>query len=97
MAHSLEVDGTGEDQVLSLTTNVGETLEISDEHPLEVGQYPDSGEPRPVIKVRHGVEARIVTAAFYELADLVVEKEDAGETVYGVISHGKFWKVGQGG
>lgn len=97
LAHSLEVDGTGADQVLSLTTNVGETLEISDDHPLEVGQYPDSGEPRPVIKVRHGVEARIVTAAFYELADLVVEKEEAGEAVYGVMSNGKFWKVGQGG
>lgn len=97
LAHSLEVRGSGDDQVLALTTNVGETLEISEDHPLEVGQYPDSGEPRPTVKVRHGVEARIVTAAFYELADLVIEKNAGEETVYGVMSHGKFWKVGQGG
>jgi hypothetical protein len=83
--------------VLSLTTNVGEVLEIGPEHPLEVSRYPGSEEPRPVIKVRHGIEARLVTAAFYELADLVQEQPDNGVIQYGVLSHGKFWKIGQDG
>jgi hypothetical protein len=50
-----------------------------------------------VVYVRHGIEARLVTAAFYELADLVEEQHENGETQYGVLSHGKFWKIGQGG
>jgi hypothetical protein len=97
LAHSLARKGEGAGQVLSLTTNVGEVLEIGPEHPLAVSQYPNSDEPRPVVYVRHGIEARLVTAAFYELADLVEEQHDNGETQYGVLSHGKFWKIGQGG
>ena len=97
LAHSLAVLGAGEQQVLQLTTNTGEVLTVSDEHPLSVGQYPSSHEPRPVIAVAHGVVARLVTAAFYELAELAEEREQDGETVYGVLSHGKFWKIGQGG
>jgi hypothetical protein len=97
LAHSLAVIGEGEQQVLQLTTNVGETIEVSDSHPLSVGQYPGSHEPRPVIHVAHGVKARLVTAAFYELVNLAQERELAGETVFGVMSHRKFWKIGQSG
>ncbi len=97
LAHSLEARGHGEDQVLSVTTNVGESLEIGTEHPLVVGQYPGSDEPRPVVQVRHGLEARLVTAAFYDLADRVEERDVQGKSQLGVLSHGKFWKIGQGG
>lgn len=97
LAHTLEAHGSGENRILAVTTNVGEILEISDEHPLEVGAYPDSDEPRPVIYVRHGIEARLVTNAFYELAELVEEREIDGHSQLGVVSHGKFWKIGQSG
>lgn len=83
--------------MISVTTNMGETLEIGPDHPLEVGPYPDSDEPRPVVAVRHGVEARLVTNAFYQLAEFVEEQTVNGETLLGVFSHGKFWKIGQGG
>lgn len=97
LAHSAEATGEGDSQVISVTTNMGETLEIGPDHPLEVGAYPDSDEPRPVVAVRHGVEARLVTNAFYQLAEFVEEQTVNGETVLGVFSHGKFWKIGQGG
>lgn len=97
LAHSLEVTGTGEQQVIKLTTNVGETLEVGDEHPLEVGSYEDSGQPRPVIRVRHGVDARLVTAAYYDLAEHVVEQTVDGKPLMGVFSHGNFYKIGQRG
>ena len=94
LAHSLVVEGEGKEQVSKLTTTVGETLEVGDEHPLEVGVYPDSDEPRPVIRVRHGVDARLVTAAYYDLAEHVVEQTLANEPVLGVFSHGNFYKIG---
>jgi len=97
LAHSLTVTGEGQDQILSLTTNVGETLEVGPDHSLEVGSYPDSDEPRPVLHLRHGVTARLVTAAFYDLADYVVEREGADGVELGVYSHGIFYKIGQGG
>lgn len=97
LAHSLSVSGEGDRQVISLTTNVGETLEIGQHHPLEVSTYPGSDEPRPIVKVRHGVEARLVTAAYYDLAEHVVERNEDGHPVLGVFSHGIFYKIGQGG
>lgn len=97
LAHSLEKEGSGEQQILRLTTNMGETLELGKEHPLEVGQYEESGQPRPVVYVRHGVEARLTTSAYYDLADHVVEQEVDGNTVLGVFSNKVFYKIGQGG
>ena len=97
LAHSLSVQGEGRNQKVFLTTNMGETLVVSDEHPLSVDCYPDSDEPRPVILVRHGVEARLTTAAYYDLAEHLSEKIVDGRPVYGLYSCGNFYKVGQGG
>ena len=97
LAHSLTVTGESDRQVISLTTNVGETLEIGQDHPLEVTTYPGSDEPRPVVKVRHGVEARLVTAAYYDLPEHVVERHGDGHQVLSVFSHGIFCKIGTGG
>lgn len=97
LAHSLTVRDEGQDQVLSVTTNMGETLEIGDEHPLIVEHYPDSDEPRPLVLVRHGLEARMLSAAFYDLAELVEEHEIDGERWHGVFSQGNFWKIAKSG
>lgn len=97
LAHSLRVTGEGAGQVISLTTNVGETLDIGPEHPLEVDSYPDSDEPRPLLHLRHGLTARLVTAAFYDLADHVLERKGADGVELGVYSQGNFYKIGQGG
>lgn len=93
-AHSLTVEGSGEQQIIRLTTNVGETLEIGSEHPLEVGHYEDSGQPRPIVRVRHGVDARLVTAAYYDLAERVVEQTIGGKQALGVFSKGNFYQIG---
>lgn len=97
LAHSLKVEGEGDAQIVTLTTNVGETLEIGSEHPLEVGAYPGSEEPRPVIHVRHGLVARLVTAAYYDLTAQMIEQSESGEPVFGIFSHGNFYKIGQAG
>lgn len=96
LAHGLEVCGS-ETPVITLNTNMGERLEVGEAHPLQVGVYQDTGEPRPVVLVRHGVEARLTTSAFYDLAALAEERSANGKPVFGVMSHGKFWEIGQGG
>ncbi|HEY9118798.1 MAG TPA: hypothetical protein VIN33_03530 [Marinobacter sp.] len=47
--------------------------------------------------MRYRVEARLVTAAYYDLADLVTEEVIAGETSIGVWSHGNFYKIAANG
>lgn len=96
LAHTLEVEGDGEQQLLAVTTNVGEKLLLGSEHPLEVGVYQSDGSPRPVVHVRRGLEARLVTAAYYELADLLVERNVNGSPVLGVWSGGEFFEVSNG-
>jgi hypothetical protein len=97
LAHSLEASGDGREQVLSVTTNTGETLVIGEEHPLDVGVYGGANEPRPVIGVRHGVEARLVTAAYYDLVDRATEENSGDDTVIGVWSSGNFYKIADNG
>ncbi|KAA1175185.1 DUF1285 domain-containing protein [Marinobacter salinexigens] len=98
LAHTMKVENAGtEAQVVTLTTNMGETLEVGNEHPIEVGLYPGSEDPRPVVMVRHGVEARLVTAAYYDLAEYIVECEIAGVPALGVMSHGILYKIGDAG
>lgn len=96
IAHTLEVQGEGEQQLLAVTTNVGEKLLLGKEHPLEVGSYDSDNSPRPVVHVRRGLEARLATPAYYELADLLVEKSAGDKSVLGVWSGGEFFEVGNG-
>ncbi|MDX1755026.1 MAG: DUF1285 domain-containing protein [Marinobacter sp.] len=94
LAHSVEVTGQGSNQQVSVVTNMGERIPIDGEHPLTVGCYPDSDEPRPVVAVRHGLEARLVTAAYYDLANYVEESVQDGRSVLGIRSHGQFFPLG---
>ena len=100
LAHGLEVMGEDKSQVITLTLNTGETVIVGDTHPLHMGHYPNSDEPRPVVDVLHGVEARLTTAAYYDLAALAVESadeaaNDAKNGCLGVWSNGVFFKLAE--
>jgi len=97
LAHSPTLRGEGRDQVLSVTTNMGDTLDIGEAHPLDIGHYQQTGEPRPVVLVREGIEARLPRSAFYHLVELAQEQNVDGEPWLGVFSQGKFWKIGKPG
>ena len=93
LAHSLTSKGEGDQRALSVTTSVGEVLDIDEKHPLQVGTYPETGEPRPVILMPHGLEARLVTSAYYDLADLLLPGETDADAPIGVWSHGNFYQI----
>ncbi|TBW56034.1 DUF1285 domain-containing protein [Marinobacter halodurans] len=93
LAHGLEASGEGREQMLTLTLNTGESLVIGPEHPLRMDHY-DNGEPRPLVGIVQGLEARLVTPAYYELAEhAVASPED--DRVLGVWSDGRFFELGQ--
>ncbi|WP_148862905.1 DUF1285 domain-containing protein [Marinobacter fonticola] len=96
IAHSVDVQGEGQSQKIFLTLNTGETLLLSDRHPLRMETYADSDEPRPLVDVVHGLEARLVTAAYYDLAECVVPKGN-DDNMLGVWSDGNFYELGTQG
>ncbi len=60
------------------TTNIGERVAADASHPIRVEIDGASGEPRPYIYLRNGLEALIGRRAFYDLLCLAEERERDG-------------------
>jgi hypothetical protein len=66
-------------QAVCFTTNVGEVVEAGPDNAIRVENDPESGEPRPYLHVRRGLEALIARPVFYELVDMA--RDEGGELV----------------
>ncbi len=85
--------GEGGEPVLRFTTNVGDQVDAGPDNPIRVEVDPESGEPRPYVHVRRGLEALIARPVFYELSELAEEREEAGEPILGVPSNGAWFAI----
>ena len=81
------VDQEGE--ALVFQTNVGDTVVAGPDNVIRVEIDPATGEPRPYVHVRRGLEALIARPVFYELVELATPKDG----VWGVNSNGAFFPV----
>ena len=77
-------------EVLVVTTNLGESVEISEEFPLRVEIDPETQEPAPYVRIRGRLEAKLTRPAFYELVGLAEEKNGS----MSVSSHGAEFCLG---
>lgn len=91
----LDVQGHGEQQVLRFTSNVDDLFEAGPQNPLRVEIDPATQEPSPYVRVRSNLEALIHRNVFYQLVELAVPREIAGEQWLGVWSHGEFYPIGR--
>jgi hypothetical protein len=85
------VDREGEDLVFQ--TNVGDEVRAGPENALRVETDPLTGEPRPYLPVRRGLEALVARPVFYELVELAVA--ESGRLV--VRSGGMAFDLGSAG
>ncbi len=85
----MDVESSGTTQLLTLTTDMGETVTIGSDHPLRIEQQGD--EWIPYVLVRGGMEARLNRNVYYQLADLMVSVEN-GDAL-GVWSGGRFFEL----
>jgi hypothetical protein len=76
-------------ETLVFQTNVGDTVEAGPENKIRVEIDPETGEPRPYVHVRRGLEALIARPVFYELAEMAAPEGD----VWGVRSDGAFFPI----
>jgi hypothetical protein len=89
---AVRVDRVGE--ALRFLTNVGDEVEAGPDNAIRVDADPVTGEPRPYLHVRRGLEARIRRPVFYELVELSEERETPEGARLGVWSNGVWFPVG---
>jgi hypothetical protein len=89
---AVRVDRDGE--ALRFLTNVGDAVEAGPDNPIRVDADPATGEPRPYVHVRRGLEARIRRPVFYELVELAEERQTPEGPRLGVWSNGAWFPVG---
>jgi hypothetical protein len=80
--------GAGRDQSIVFSTNVGDIVVAGPERPIRVTYR--NGEPRPYVLVRGRLEARVLRAPFYELA----EWSEGRDGKLGVWSGGAWFELG---
>ncbi len=95
IAVELFVAGTGRECTVSLRTNVDEIVTIDADHPLVVRHNPDTGEPRPYVALRDGLEALVSRAVYYDLVELGADETVDGKTHFGFWSAGSFFAMGE--
>jgi hypothetical protein len=88
-------DGVGD--TLRFETNVGDVVEAGPDHVLRVETDPTTGEPRPYLHVRRGLEALIARSVFYELAELAAERDTPEGPRLGVSSQGAWFPIAPAG
>ena len=89
------VDREGDD--LKFLTNVGDEVTAGPDNAIRVEIDPASGEPRPYLHVRRGLEALIARPVFYELVELARERDTEAGPQMGVESGGSWFPVGPPG
>jgi hypothetical protein len=87
---AVRVDKVGEG--LRFLTNVGDEVEAGPDNPIRV-ETDASGEPRPYVHVRRGLEALITRPVFYELAEMAQVRQTPQGPTLGVASNGAWFPV----
>jgi len=92
-AVDFSAEGTGQTQVLTFVTGVGDRAAAGPDHPIRVVRDAVSGEPSPYVMIRAGIEARIDRKSFYRLVALGTHHEVQGEDWFGLWSGGQFFAM----
>ena len=92
---AIRVDREGD--ALVFQTNVGDTVEAGPDNAIRVEMDPKTGEPRPYVHVRRGLEALIARPVFYELVEMAAERDTPEGPALGVESNGAWFPVGPAG
>jgi hypothetical protein len=99
VAVEVDADGEGRDRTLRFRTNLDELVAADEAHPIRVEVDSETGEPRPYIHIRDGLEARMLRPVYYRLVELGEFRGDAdaedGEETFGVWSSGRFFTLGR--
>ena len=84
----MQSEGEAEDRVIALRLDSGDAIIIGPDHPLNLIDTEHG--PSPRVLVRHGLEAELSRAVYYELAEIALAE---GRDPPGVWSEGTFFQL----
>jgi hypothetical protein len=84
----------GEDGELRFLTNVGDEVIAGPDNAIRVEVDEATGEPRPYLHVRRGLEALIARPVFYELVDMAQARSTEQGDMLGVQSGDAWFAIG---
>jgi hypothetical protein len=87
-AVEMQVEGGGKSRRIALKLDSGDAVIVGPAHPLAI--VPTEYGPSPRVRVRHGLEAELSRALYYELAELALAE---GDNPPGVWSDGAFFPL----
>lgn len=70
VAVELTIEGDGPGRILRFRTNLDHQVEVDRDHPIRVAHGSATGEPRPYVRVKEGLEALIVRSVYYQLVEV---------------------------
>ena len=76
------------------TTNTDERIVLDNDHALRIETDAQSGQPRPYVHLRDGLEALISRSAFYDLLNLAYETRRDGGAYLTLSSRGREFELG---
>lgn len=93
LAVRMSVMGEKRDQIVTLETNVGDSVTVSPQHSLRFADGSGHTGPKPYVLIRGRLEALVNRPLFYDLVELGVEHEVDGRAWFGVWSSGAFFPM----
>lgn len=93
VAVELNVTGSGDDQVMTFRTNVGDVVEAGPENPLRFEDEDDTGGLKPYLLVRGRLEALVARPVMYELANHGEDIDIDGVSMFSVCSKGVVYPI----
>jgi len=93
IAVEMNVSGSGDQQVITFRTNVGDVVEAGPERPLRFVDENETGGLKPYVLVRGRLEALVARPVMYELVEHAEEIEIDGRMMFAVRSRGAVFAI----
>lgn len=93
LAVEMDVSGTGDEQVLTFRTNVGDVVTVNEKNPLRFVVEEDNDGLKPYLAVRGRLEALVSRSVMYELAALGEDIVVDGQKMFAVRSAGSVFAM----
>lgn len=93
IAVEMDVSGSGDGQIVTFRTNVGDVVEAGPERPLRFVDENETGGLKPYVLVRGRLEALVARPVMYELVEHGEEIAIGGKTMFAVRSRGAVFPI----
>lgn len=93
VAVEVDVSSSGDSQVITFRTNVGDVIEVDPDHPLRFVDEPQTGGLKPYVLVRGRLEALASRPVMYELIAKGEEITVEGVEMFAVRSKGVIYPI----